>query len=116
MLTPHERQLCEALHQRWKQGRVARNRQQHPVPDRTTVVHRLSDLDPVDLDTLRSFLLKDPQRLPADDEPVDADLRLFAPEGTYQSVEAKINKLRMEKAQKDADKYQLEVVKALQVL
>jgi hypothetical protein len=31
-------------------------------------------------------------------------------------VEAKINKLRMEKAQKDADKYQLEVVKALQVL
>jgi hypothetical protein len=103
------------LHERWKQGRGAH---QHPIPapDRATVVRRLSDLDPVDLDTLQKFLLSDPQHLSADDEPVDADLRLFAPEGTYQSVEVKVEKLRMKKAHKDVDKHQLELVKALQVL
>ncbi|KAJ7923749.1 hypothetical protein B0H13DRAFT_2316107 [Mycena leptocephala] len=85
-------------------------------PDRATVVCRLGDLDPVDLGMLQKFLLSDPQRLMTKDDPPDVDLHLFAPVGTYKSMEVKVEKLRMKKVHKDADKQQLEFVKSLQVL
>jgi hypothetical protein len=107
---------CETLHERWKQWHGVCNRQQHPIPDRATASRRISDLGTVDLDTLQDSLLSDPHRLPTEDDLQDADLHLFAPEGTYQSVEVKVNKLRIDIAHKDADKRRLELVRALPVM
>ncbi|KAJ7912916.1 hypothetical protein B0H13DRAFT_2271340 [Mycena leptocephala] len=112
-ILPHEKEVLkrEGWATRWKQWHGVCNRQQHPIPDRATAFRRTGDLGTVDLDMLQDFLLSDPQRLPTEDDPPDADLHLFAPEGTYQSMEVKVNKLRIDKAHKDADKRRLELVK-----
>lgn len=70
-----------------------RNFLHHPRPDRDTTMDRLGEfLDEEAKYTLREFLNTDPKRLPSRRERtqvIDADLFLFAEEGTYRNVAAR---------------------------
>ncbi|KAJ7471043.1 hypothetical protein FB451DRAFT_325867 [Mycena latifolia] len=107
ILTPAERQLCETLHYQFQEGRVAHNKahnkQQHPAPDRATVLRRLGDLDKDDLETLKAFLDTNPQRMPAADDSLGSSRDLFAADGNYVSAAAKATELERERIEWTAE-------------
>jgi hypothetical protein len=103
ILTVNELDLCHALHQKLKAGRGACNRMQHAVPDIPTVLRRLRDLEEDHYRTLAAFLADNPERIPNDDEPADADFRIFAGSGTYVSVQDKLTELWLDRKEKEAE-------------
>ncbi|KAJ7119627.1 hypothetical protein C8R44DRAFT_788554 [Mycena epipterygia] len=101
ILTPVERSLCNSLVMSLKQGRDKRNRQQHRKPDRATAFARLQQLGlgQEELFALRSLLETDPKRIRTEKDKADTDLRIFAPDGTYNSVSMKNAKLEEMRAE-----------------
>ncbi|KAJ7260880.1 hypothetical protein B0H12DRAFT_362299 [Mycena haematopus] len=104
ILSIDEQNLCQALSLVFARGVKERNEIQYPKPDATTAFKRTlvaTKLPPNLQQVLRDFLKTDPSRMRLwneTDVPEEA-LKLFAPAGTYVSVQRKRKELAaMEKA------------------
>ncbi|KAJ7119629.1 hypothetical protein C8R44DRAFT_788560 [Mycena epipterygia] len=104
LLTPEERSVCELLVKELKSGRGVRNEQQHARPDRATALHRLGLCVPLNhLQMLQQFLATNPERIRMEDDDADADLRIFAPDNSYVSVEVRRLELTQARAEQEED-------------
>ncbi|KAJ7685707.1 hypothetical protein DFH06DRAFT_49294 [Mycena polygramma] len=82
ILSKDELELCHALHDKWKEGRDARNVQQHPVPDIATALERSGSVAGRHQALLTTFLETDPRMKGKDGEYAP----LFARPGMYTPV------------------------------
>ncbi|KAJ7916818.1 hypothetical protein B0H13DRAFT_2322921 [Mycena leptocephala] len=107
ILSTDEQKLCEQLTNRLKDGRDPRNAQQHPKPDAATAVARTCDIEPSLHHVLVDFLATNPTRRRLQKDGPNADLRIFAPQGTYKSV--KEQKTEFEKLKKELEELKLRI-------
>ncbi|KAJ6476166.1 hypothetical protein C8R45DRAFT_1009022 [Mycena sanguinolenta] len=83
ILSPQEREICQALHNRLLAGRHARDTLQHPAPDTATAFTRIQDAAEPNAQVLHAFLATNPKRIKGHKEPIGTPLELFAKAGTY---------------------------------